>query len=297
MRTPSFNEVRYLVESACVIQSQDSKLDVDGKLVYLKEKGEAVIIGDLHGDINSLELILKDSDIEKRLRQEDQYLICLGDYIDRGPAQIQVFYRLLSLLEKYPEQVILLNGNHEGPYDLKRRGHLSVNGFANQILQTYPNRSELPLEQGFWKLYSRLYTGCVIENQALLVHGGIPVEATTLFDIAWAHRFNKTPESTYYEQILWNDPSLLRGKQYSFRGVGCMFGADIASLFLEETGLKILIRGHESYDEGYFFHDDKVLTLFSCRLPVYRNKNIAYLSMPLDIDFTKKNLLEHLHQL
>jgi diadenosine tetraphosphatase ApaH/serine/threonine PP2A family protein phosphatase len=297
-QTPSFSELVELLDHTYTLQDKlKTTMNVDGRLVSLPEQGHATIIGDLHGDIRSLDSIIKDSNLEKRLKNEDQYLICLGDYIDRGPAPLSVFYRLLTLLDKHPNQIILLRGNHEGPYHLRKKGGIPLHEFIINLEATYPREYASALENRFYRLFSTLYTGCIIENQALIVHGGIPAEATTLFDIAWAHRFNKHPENTYYEQILWNDPCTLRGKQYSFRGIGSMFGVDLASLFLEENGLKMLIRGHESYDEGYYFHDDKILTLFSCKLPVYRNKHLAYLSMPLDIDFTKKNLLEHLHQL
>jgi len=297
-KIPGYSELIELLKHAYnTLESKKTTMNVEGRLVSLPEQGHATIIGDLHGDIRSLDKILKDSNLEKQLKIKNQYLICLGDYIDRGPAPLRIFYRLLTLLEKHPNQIILLRGNHEGPYRLREKGGILLHEFVNHLETMYSREYARILENKFDRLYRTLYTGCIIQNQALLVHGGIPAEATTLIDIALAHRFNKHPENTYYEQILWNDPCTLKGKQYSYRGIGSMFGVDLASLFLEENGLKILIRGHESYDEGYYFHDDKVLTLFSCKLPVYRTKHLAYLSMPLDIDFTKENLLENLHQL
>ena len=101
----------------------------------------------------------------------------------------------------------------------------------------------------------------MIENQALLVHGGIPVKVKTIDDIAQA--FDHSLDNNFLEEILWNDPSTVPGIQYSYKGLRYMFGVDIASRFLEENGLNVLIRGHESYDMGYHFHDDKILTLFS----------------------------------
>lgn len=294
MKAPSAARLMDLSDTAWgIIRDQSSSLNVKGRLVSLPEKGEAVIIGDLHGDIKSLNRIIKDSTLENKLRNEDQYLICLGDYIDRGPSQIQVIFRLLSLLEKYPNQVILLRGNHEGPFDLKVRVHESLYDFRGLLYKTYGYTNEL--ENRFMTLFNSLYTACEIENQALLVHGGIPIEATTLSDIAYAHESH--PDCSYLAEILWNDPSTLHGKHHSFRGVGWQFGVDLASLFLDKNGLKVLIRGHESYDAGYHFHDGRVLTLFSCKLPVYRNPHLAYLSIPLDIEFTKQNLQEHIQQL
>jgi hypothetical protein len=38
-----------------------------------------------------------------------------GDYVDRGPHQIEVISYLLALRVLFPKQVILLRGNHEFP--------------------------------------------------------------------------------------------------------------------------------------------------------------------------------------
>lgn len=291
MRTPSFSELSELFESSIdIIERQRADLVVEGKLVLLPEKGEAVILGDLHGDYASLNKIIKDSKLEKRLLKKDNYLICLGDYVDRGPYQIQVIHRLMRLLAQYPEKVILLRGNHEGPSDIK----VSPHNYPEHLHRIYGATHERLHLQSI-ELFEKLCTGCLIENQALLLHGGIPTEADSLEDIAYAHMSH--PEKSLLSEILWNDPSTLRGVSYSFRGVGKMFGLDIASKYLENIGAKMLIRGHECYDHGYYFHDDKILTIFSCKLPHYRNTHLAYLKADLEKDFTKENLLRNIVQL
>lgn len=40
-------------------------------------------------------------------------LVMLGDYIDRGPGSPQVLDRLIHLKHRFPDQVVLLKGNHE----------------------------------------------------------------------------------------------------------------------------------------------------------------------------------------
>ena len=62
--------------------------DIEGRLVILPAHGEAVILGDIHGDNTSLNVIIKNSNLENKLQDENHYFICQGDYIDaRGRIQ------------------------------------------------------------------------------------------------------------------------------------------------------------------------------------------------------------------
>ena len=173
-------------------------------------------------------------------------------------------------------------------------GKVSPHDFPQELMKIYGDDWRI-LYALFRRLFDSLYTACIIEGRALLLHGGIPTEADCLEDIAKAHL--TYPLTSHLEEILWNDPSTLLGVNYSFRGSGKMFGVDIASSFLNKVGVETLIRGHECFDDGYHFHDGKILTLFSCKLPQYRNRKLAYLQMPLNLDFDRNTLQRHLHQL
>ncbi len=82
-------------------------LTIQDRLVKLEPKGEALIIGDLHGSLESLKTILQDSGfVEKMARQDDAYMVFLGDYGDRGAYSAEVYYIILSLKLAYPDQVI-----------------------------------------------------------------------------------------------------------------------------------------------------------------------------------------------
>jgi serine/threonine protein phosphatase 1 len=63
-------------------------------------------IGDVHGCFSALQALLD----AVRPGPEDR-LICLGDYIDRGPNSAAVLDRLIALQEQ--TQLIALRGNHE----------------------------------------------------------------------------------------------------------------------------------------------------------------------------------------
>jgi protein phosphatase len=262
------------------IKDQDSYFRITGKLVTLPRGKETVIVGDLHGDLLSLNKILGETRLERRLERGEVVLIVLGDYIDRGRQQVEVLTKLLQLLARHSDSVLLLRGNHEGPSDLVASPH----DFPEKLKKKFGTGWK-PIYDCYRELFNELYTACIIENEALLVHGGIPTEAKTIEDISMANTTH--PETNHLEEVLWNDPSDLPGINISPRGSGKKFGTDIAYMFLETFGLKMLIRGHESFKDGYHFYNDRVLTIHSCKLPYYRNRKLAFLDIDENIGFTR----------
>jgi serine/threonine-protein phosphatase 5 len=64
--------------------------------------------------------------------------------------------------------------------------------------------------------------------------------------------------------ILWADPSPLDGKHPSKRGVSIEFGPDVSKKFLNDNNLELLVRSHQTKDEGYEIErGDQVITVFS----------------------------------
>lgn len=63
------------------------------------------VIGDIHGSYQLLNKILK------YWKPEEEILIFLGDYIDRGKESLQVLRKVIELSKEY--KVIALSGNHE----------------------------------------------------------------------------------------------------------------------------------------------------------------------------------------
>ncbi len=67
-------------------------------------------VGDIHGCLDQLEMLLEE--VQPDLEQD--VLLFVGDYIDRGPDSRGVVDYVLKLQQKYPrEHVICLKGNHE----------------------------------------------------------------------------------------------------------------------------------------------------------------------------------------
>jgi len=77
----------------------------DGQRVYA--------IGDIHGRVDLLDLLLRQIDADNAARPPSETtLIFLGDLIDRGPDSAQVVERLIGVKANHPRTRFLL-GNHE----------------------------------------------------------------------------------------------------------------------------------------------------------------------------------------
>jgi len=277
----SSEDFLHVIDEAAQLISDESKglgsLRIMGRLVQLLPTGEAIIIGDLHGDLKSLVHILDETKfMEKASNRNETYLMFLGDYGDRGFRSPEVYHIVLSLKTLFPGKVILLQGNHEGPEDLLPYPH------------DLPYHLQMRFREDWRDIYAKLsglfrefYTAVIVQGRCLMLHGGVPSRAKRIEDLAYAYR--KHPSESHLEEILWSDPAeSIRGTVPSPRGAGKLFGEDVTSVFLELLGVKFLIRGHEPTMEGYKInHGGKILTLFSRKGAPYHNFHGAYLTFNL----------------
>jgi len=205
-------------------------------------------------------------------------IVFLGDYGDRGSESVEVYYLLLKLkVSEWKEEekekkkkIILLRGNHEGPPDLPVMPHdLPLLFSAKYGAEGKAVYAEIK------KLWEYLPYAVLIEGRYLMLHGGLPVNITSIEDIAFAHESH--PASSDFEEILWNDPIDGKGDFYSMRGAGRMFGEDVTERVLRAVGVKTLIRSHEPCEGVEVRQRGKVLTLFSRKGSPYFNTRAAYL--------------------
>jgi protein phosphatase len=256
-------------------------LTISERFVKLEPAGEALIIGDLHGDLESLTYILKTSDFVQQMnRRKDATLIFLGDYGDRGAHSAEVYYTVLRLKLAFPEQVVLLRGNHEGPNDLLASPHDLPLQFQARFKENWTAAYSKVRD-----LFAYLYNAVLVDERYLLVHGGLSPEITTAQDLAHAHLTH--PKKDFLEDLLWSDPNdMVKTVLNSPRGAGKFFGKSVTENVLRNLNVNILIRGHEQCQEGFKLnHDGKVLTLFSRKGAPYFNAYGAYLQLPLSKKF------------
>ena len=273
-------------------KGKPGKLTIKGKLAKVIPAGEVIIVGDLHGDITSLQHILEETGFLGKLKTDYYLLIFLGDYGDRGEQSPEVYYIIMKLKSMFPEHILLMRGNHEGPLDLLALPHdLPIhlkNKFGNRGSEIYDKLRTL---------FNYFYTGVIIPERYILLHGGVPSKARSINDIAYAHEMH--PREPHLEEILWNDPlNNLKGTIASPRGAGKLFGQDITDKFLKMLNVDVLIRGHQSCPDGYKTdHNQKVLTLFSRKGNPYNNSTGAYLHFnSLSEMKNHKELIQSIHR-
>ncbi|MCS7124459.1 MAG: serine/threonine protein phosphatase [Candidatus Bathyarchaeota archaeon] len=271
---------RLVEEATSLLQSENGRignLDVLGRLVKLEPVGEALVMSDLHGDLESLIDILEDSQFFQKMSQDPNAVaVFLGDYGDRGPYSAEVYHVVLRLKLQFPRQVVLLRGNHEGPEDLMASPH--------DLPWQFEARFGAEWEEAYTRireLFNCLYNAVIVDDRYLMVHGGPPPQAKTLEDLAYAHI--KHPKESLLEDLLWSDPTdIISETCASPRGAGKLFGQKVTDAAIKTFGVKIIVRGHEPCMEGYKVgHKGKILTLFSRRGAPYFNEHGAYLMVDL----------------
>jgi diadenosine tetraphosphatase ApaH/serine/threonine PP2A family protein phosphatase len=288
--------IEILEQTLDLLRRENGKIGnqmVSGRLVKLQPLGEALVIGDLHGDLESLLTILNTSTfLQKMTNLKDTTLIFLGDYGDRGAHSTEVYHILMRLKLAFPKQVVILRGNHEGPEDLMASPHNLPLSFQSRFGENWRIVYSKTRE-----LFACLNNALLVDERYLMVHGGLSQNIDSIQDLANANITH--PENELLENLLWSDPNdQAKEVLNSPRGAGKLFGKSVTEKVLRKLNVKILIRGHEPCKEGFKLnHNDKVLTLFSRKGTPYFNAYGAYLQIPLSKKFeSAKQLLPWIHK-
>lgn len=296
LEIPCKGFVRLVEEAKHLLEMENGKIGnftILGRLVKIKPSGEALVVGDLHGDLESLIQILQESKFLQKMSQNaDSVMIFLGDYGDRGEYPAEVYYTVLKLKLLCPKQIVLMRGNHEGPKDLMPSPHDLPMQFQARF-----GKEHTKAYSKIRELFEHLYNVVIVRERYLMVHGGLPQGANTTEDLAYAHLSH--PKKVFLEDMLWSDPDEAVEEVYaSPRGAGKNFGINVTTEALKKFGVKILIRGHEPCEEGFIInHNGKILTLFSRKGSPYFNAHGAYLNVKLSEKFDNaEQLVPFIHQ-
>jgi len=214
-------------------------LKKEPRLVEIEKAKKVIFVGDSHGDLEASQKVIKD------YLREGNKIVFLGDYVDRGPNSKENLDFLLETKLKYPNQIYLLQGNHEG----------------HRILKFSPADFWESLDKKDYQKYCSIvekFPLIVITKDIIALHG-VPPDVKNLEDA------NKIKiGSNEWRQITWGDFSAKAGEYLGldpFSGRP-QFGRDYFLKMMERFDKKVLIRSHQP-DCPQFMFDDRCLTIFT----------------------------------
>lgn len=281
---PSFDQnllINLCTDAKKEFEKEDNILEIDG---------DAIVVGDIHGNLHDLLRILN-------YAEKGSYkIIFLGDYVDRGCFSLECVTLLFALKVTFPEKYFLLRGNHEfdttcSQYGFKREildhhdprkfykfeqkdysaiptphklnfekeekpvsaEKLCDKYFANHININCHKYTE-ELYEAFLDAFSYLPIASIVNKTSLCIHGGLSPHLDKIEKIRKnIHR----PVTNYAENellcdILWGDPSPHQNQlfEYNPRGLGKLFNGVSVVTFLKSNNLQRLIRGHQCVANG-----------------------------------------------
>lgn len=134
----------------------------------------ATLVGDVHGQFFDVLNILQ---IAKPLPQAN--FVFMGDFVDRGYHSLETIVLLFCLKLKYPQNVILLRGNHEC------KEVTIYYGFFDEVKKKYGNTN---VWEYFTEAFNFLPLGGLIEGKILCLHGGLSPNIKTIDQIRALNR-------------------------------------------------------------------------------------------------------------
>jgi serine/threonine protein phosphatase 1 len=156
----------------------------------MKNMQRIFAVGDIHGCYQKLCALMD----KMPLNKEQDQLLFIGDYIDRGPGSIEVLDYLINLKKRLPG-IIFLKGNHEDMLQNYLDGNDRFTYLLNsgqQTLDAYLNKqnasADYPVPPAHLEFLSELRLYYQTEDY-IFVHAGmrdkVPLESQKETDLLW----------------------------------------------------------------------------------------------------------------
>jgi predicted phosphodiesterase len=234
-------------------------------------------IGDTHGSYSEAKTMIQY--FQKIIDQHSSVrFVFLGDYVDRNPKDLENLTLIVAFSVLYPDNVVLLRGNHEDDVINKNYGFYRnleeafiiqnrVESLYSEILAYFMKLSIVHLDSMFDSQNNR-------SIRIMAVHGGIPVNVENAKLAINLEEMEKTinPQIETYQKfdhfmnwLLWADPKEdMAGIIYDRFSGRSQFGPDAFDLFMNENQLDFFVRAHEKWPDGiHWFFNHRLVSLFS----------------------------------
>ena len=201
-----------------------------------------------------------------------QYIF-LGDFCDRGYNSLEIILLLFALKIKYPEFIYIIRGHHEDRF---------INedyGLGKECIERLSDdiRDPFSIFSNINKAFDLLPFGVLVDNNILLVHGGIGSSINSLDDIDGikrpieiVHNITNNDQlkvldllwSEYCDDVENIDSNVERDKFK--KGFIVKYGKNRLNKFLDDNKINLLITSHQFVKGGFTtFNNDRLLIVFS----------------------------------
>lgn len=250
-----------------------------GRLVRLEDVAEVLVVGDLHGNVENVRLLLARADLGGHPRRH----LVLQEVVHgphRYPAGGDKSHQLVDLLAalkcQYPRQVHFLLGNHELAQATGQRiakGDVDYNALFREGVGTAYGARALEVYNAYLQLFAAVPLAVRTPNRVFLSHSLPGASRLQRFDLAALERDEPLPEDVK-----------LGGPVHSL-----VWGRDTrpetVAAFLARVDADLLITGHIPCERGFEAPNDRQLILDAAGAPA------CYCLFPTDRPLTHADLL------
>lgn len=244
------------------------------------------VLGDVHGQLGDLLLLLHTYGFPSNNGPggdiEVTSYIFNGDFIDRGPHQLETLVVLMALKVAYPSRIWLLRGNHECRSQNKITSQSGGLGFDRACVLSLGGAAAAGMEafDACHAALDWLPTAAILDGSILVLHGGLGDAAWTLEQLereAEAARpfGDGAALADCLLQAMWSDPVEDDGSPSGLPGHGPrpdatgrlkQFGPAQTAAFCAREGLSLVVRSHQCVPGGFrVLHGGRLVTVFSAR--------------------------------
>ena len=262
-------------------------LEKDHSLIRIRSPCK--VFGNIHGVYDDLmryfESFGNPSDDNQMGDINVMQYIFLGDFCDRGLYSLEVILLLFALKIKYPDFIYLIRGHHEDKAINEKYG------LGDECLERLQDEIQNPLSifSNINKAFDYLPFGVLVDNNILLIHGGIGSSIESLEDIENIKRpinVEQNPTNTsqlHIIDLLWSEYSdeienieINNERDKNKNGFIVKYGKERLNKFLVDNKINLIITAHQFVKEGFTtFNNDRLLTVFSATNYMDKYKNIG----------------------
>lgn len=211
---------------------------------------KTIVIGDIHGCYNELKNLIYKLEESGEYNKDEDKLIFLGDYLDRG-MNSRLVVQFIRDLQKDNDNVIALMGNHEDmALNCINHGDIcwAYNG-GDKTMDSYEGFETQFFDDLKWIEALPLYHE---DEHFIYVHAGVDLDKSlkeqSRDDLLWVRDDFTYSEKEYHKRVVFgHTPTMFFGKGYkpvytlgNNIGIdtGCVFGGALTALIIEDDEIK-----------------------------------------------------------